>query len=569
MHHHLTRLLLIPAFIFLTLDLSSQTFGDEDNLFIPPAIKVSVPHSDEEKPMIVVKRTEDPQWTALLPALFFDNPGDWMIPERYILFGSPAETREYADSNGVEEGSWGYSLPKYYEILNILGNRMLRYPAATLALRGCYSFEGGESAKVARERALVVREYLTNIWGVDTVRLPLLPVERRADTLSSNPIQAEGRRVDFVTETPELLEPVRFPQIGIRGEPTYLQIVLIPNMAPEKIDSIEIMMLDDMGDLQDSKMLPGERDSTSYTIHAVWEQEKSRGEEGMTLVVRLHSIDGKTRPSNKVFLPVHIQTDEAEEKSLGPTFLSAPFPDFRSADFGPYAKREVASAIDFFESGITPEEREGYVVLVSGQVDLAEHPSRDPVEVNVMTDGRRAAIDGVQAWSSSGKLSLKKLVPIDRDGETMWFYVNYTSEEESQSWQRTYEQKQRDFLDQRSERPYLADADSLANQRAERVALWLVDSLGVPMINEEMPDDVGVIGMASSSRYKEEEEQEVDVIHTTAAMKRGVGSSGEEGERIYMTPEARWYGRGVRLEFWTREYLKFRLKIAGLSGNGD
>ena len=557
-HSYRSASLLVIALLAGLPDLAAQTFGDDDNLFIPPAITVTS-NSSEDRPVIVVTRLEDPQWTPLLPALFFDNPGDWIIPERYQLFASPAGTRDYADTNGTEEKAYSYSLPKYYEILNILGNRLQRYPESVLALRGCYSFEGGESYEVARERALVVQEYLAGVWEIDTARIPLLPVARRADTLASNPLQAEARRVEFVTETPELLEPVTFPHIGIRGESTHLQIVLVPNMEPEKIDSIEVMILDDTEQVEASLMVPGSPDSTTYTMHAFWEQSKLRGEDGMTLVVRVHGVDGRIRPSNEIFLPVRIRTGEPVQKWLSPEHYFVPFLDFGAAGLGAHEKRTLASAIAFYESTIEPEEREGYALFAAGVVDVAEHPSLNAVEVNVRAVEAMPDLEIPTRPTPSGRLMVKKLVQFEQDGKMMGYYMHYISQEKRDEWDRTYEQNLKNHAHARTSRPELGDADSLELRRAENTVAWLVDSLGVPLINEEIPESAGWMVMPYGARAIEGEEQEIEIARSGLRMQQGVQSRGQGGERIYFLPEARWFGRGVWLEFWSRAYLESRL----------
>ncbi len=561
MHHHLTRLLLIPAFIFLTLDLPSQTFGDEENLYIPPSLTVGSSYRDR-KPMIEVSESRRHDWMVILPAVFFDHPGDWLIPERYQLLASAADTREYADSSGVERGS--DQLAKYYQILDIVGNRLQRYAGARLSLRGCYSAEGGESSETAIERARVVREYLTNVWGIDTARLPLLPVARRADTLASNPLQAEARRVEFVGSRPELLGPVRYTWVGFNAFPTMLTALIVPNMEPSLVDSIELMMLDGNGEVQDARAIPGHPDSSRYALNVLWEQKKSKGEEGMTMVARVRSRDGRYRPSNSVFLPVEVNRPEERPLSHTSVTFTLPFLTFGSSGIGSEERRILDRAVDYFHEGITEQEREGYVILARGEVDIAEHPGQNPVEVNVAVATARAEREAAGAEGSgyawAGRLMI--MMPIEENGKMTGAFTSFDSKESYEESARIFRQRQEDEQQRRLDNPALRLADSLAYHRAEAVIAYLRDTLQLPMINDELPDGIGRFQMMMGAMGVEGDELKENVVAATTGMREGILPTGMQGRSVSFLPEQRWYDRGVRLQFWTREYLAMMAQTA-------
>jgi outer membrane protein OmpA-like peptidoglycan-associated protein len=96
----------------------------------------------------------------------------------------------------------------YLETLNILGDRMRKYPKINIAIKGCTdnaedrTASGGNdksTIELGRKRAEAVRDYLVNIWQIDTKRMKieasLLP--DRPSPLTTQEGQAENRRVEF------------------------------------------------------------------------------------------------------------------------------------------------------------------------------------------------------------------------------------------------------------------------------------------------------------------------------------------------------------------------------------
>lgn len=103
----------------------------------------------------------------LLNYVFFDTKSE-MIPVRYNRINNNDtytfdETKMY-NSDAIQV---------YHHLLNILGKRMREFPDAEITLCGSVSSLSEELSNIqlARERALSVRNYLTNIWDIDTTRI--------------------------------------------------------------------------------------------------------------------------------------------------------------------------------------------------------------------------------------------------------------------------------------------------------------------------------------------------------------------------------------------------------------
>jgi outer membrane protein OmpA-like peptidoglycan-associated protein len=142
----------------------------------------------------------------MLGQIFFAK-GASEIDARYARFSGPAETA------GFDEQKFRDTLEKYYQVLNIVGNRLAATPAATITLVGCNDNIAEEKGKkkLSTQRAEGVRNYLQTVWGIAPERmviesrnLPKLP-----STSRSKEGQAENRRVEILSTDPTVLAPIR------------------------------------------------------------------------------------------------------------------------------------------------------------------------------------------------------------------------------------------------------------------------------------------------------------------------------------------------------------------------
>jgi len=144
--------------------------------------------------------------------VFFDL-GSSAIPDRYV-------TLTKNQVNDFREDQIDLFRPKnlpgrserqmvvYYNVLNILGDRMVKDPSATITLVG----SSEKSPEEGREMAESIRQYLVNVFGVDTSRItiegrdkPKIPSEQPGGTLELELLRAGDRRVSIESGTPTLL----------------------------------------------------------------------------------------------------------------------------------------------------------------------------------------------------------------------------------------------------------------------------------------------------------------------------------------------------------------------------
>lgn len=163
----------------------------------------------------------------LLPYVFFDK-GSHTLPVRYRQIGKD-QIEGYSLDNFYNLDA----MVTYYQMLNIVGKRMLETPEATITLTGCRDkSEEGLSDDLAKRRALVIKSYLVETWGVDASRVAVedrgLPsVASSSDDLDG---AVENMRVEISASDNAILSPVGsrdtmrvFTPTGMRFSPNVQQ----------------------------------------------------------------------------------------------------------------------------------------------------------------------------------------------------------------------------------------------------------------------------------------------------------------------------------------------------------
>jgi outer membrane protein OmpA-like peptidoglycan-associated protein len=165
----------------------------------------------------------------LLPYVFFDNEANLRIPDRYALL-SPRQVLAF-DATKLNDGD--VLKPNehvYYHIMNIVAERMKRYPKAILTLTGCIdgaSLNERGQTDIARMRAEAVRRYMLAAWGsrASNDKKALTPdriiIEVKGEGIplkASIPLDVrsnmvENRRVEMSSDTPELLAPLLLEEV--------------------------------------------------------------------------------------------------------------------------------------------------------------------------------------------------------------------------------------------------------------------------------------------------------------------------------------------------------------------
>lgn len=141
----------------------------------------------------------------LLPYVFFDK-GSHTLPTRYRKI-----TKDQIEGYSLANFYNLDAMVTYYQMLNIVGKRMQDAPEATVTLTGCRDkSEEGLSDDLAKRRALVIKSYLVDTWGVDGSRVAI--EDRGLPSVASSSEDtdgaAENMRVEISSNDPSILSPV-------------------------------------------------------------------------------------------------------------------------------------------------------------------------------------------------------------------------------------------------------------------------------------------------------------------------------------------------------------------------
>lgn len=143
----------------------------------------------------------------------FFNQGSTTIPDRYVLL-EKTQVKDFKEDQ-LEvftpkslSGRSEREMTVYYNVLNILGDRLGKNPAATVTLVGS-SENGPQEGKVMAE---TVKSYLVNTFRIEASRIsiegrnkPKLPSEQPGGTKELELLREGDRRVSIESNSPALL----------------------------------------------------------------------------------------------------------------------------------------------------------------------------------------------------------------------------------------------------------------------------------------------------------------------------------------------------------------------------
>ena len=203
------------------------------------------------------------QVSEILPlrnSVFFDD-GSNQIPARYAILTTDQATgfKEAQLQNVTGEGMKGRSarqLNVYYNVLNIIGDRLRANPNTSIVLTGA----SGTDAAHGKMMAESVKMYLVNTFGIDGSRIqtigrikPVIASEQPGGTRQLVLLRAGDRRVDMESTSPELLfevgggmmKPVQIT--SIQDDPLSNQVIFNVDEAKRILKSWSIDVTDETG----------------------------------------------------------------------------------------------------------------------------------------------------------------------------------------------------------------------------------------------------------------------------------------------------------------------------------
>jgi len=189
------------------------------------------------------------------------------IPSRYVLLNKDKVKDFKEDQVEVNtpkdlSGRSKREMAVYYNVLNILGDRMGKNPSSTITLVGS-SEKGPEDGKLM---AGSVKKYLVDVFGIDATRIavegrnkPKIPSEKPGGTRELELLREGDRRVSIESNSPALLmefqsgpnAPLKPVQIkGIQEAPVESYVTFKAEGAKEAFTSWKLELTDENGMVQ-------------------------------------------------------------------------------------------------------------------------------------------------------------------------------------------------------------------------------------------------------------------------------------------------------------------------------
>lgn len=279
--------------------------------------------------------------------IFFEE-GSSEIPMRYDqLTKQEASVFTEAQLQEVQPKSMAgrsqRQMTVYYNILNIVGDRMKRNPKTTIRLSG--SSDRGEAYGL--ERAESVKRYLVTIFGIDSTRIetegrikPKFPSESTGGTKELALLLEGDRRVDIESTSPEIMVQVGGPSrismkpvqvVLVEEDPLDSQILFTMPGAHETMASWSVEITDSLGAVQhfgpstrdqeniSGNAVLGDRPQGSYTVTMLGQTKKGRTVRSDTTI---HLIRRELPKNDIVRYRILFDFDQSKTVAMYETFLT-------------------------------------------------------------------------------------------------------------------------------------------------------------------------------------------------------------------------------------------------------
>lgn len=310
--------------------------------------------------------------------VFFDQ-GSTEIPDRYVLLRKNQVSEFKEDQLEVFapkslSGRSDRQMTAYYNILNILGDRMAKNPSTNIELVGSSENTQQEGLKMAES----VKKYLVDIFGIAPLRItttgntrPEIPSEQWGGTKELVLLGQDDRRVSIKTKSPELLMefqsgedvPLKPVEINaIQEAPLDSYITINVEDADEAFSSWRLETTDDDGVVQ--KFGPYDQEQISIPGKAIL-GKRAEGNYKMTMI-------GTTKAGNTVKKETQkhlvLWTPAADEQGMRYSVIYE-FNDSKSIKM--YEK--------YLSEVVTPKIPQNATVIVHGHTDAIGDPVNNKI----------------------------------------------------------------------------------------------------------------------------------------------------------------------------------------------
>lgn len=299
--------------------------------------------------------------------VFFDE-GSSEVPNRYVALTKDQASKFKEDQLQLVEpttmtGRSQRQLVLYYNILNILGDRLRSNPGAIITLTG--SSAGGPAEGQAFAES--IKQYLVTVFGIDGSRIitagqdkPRVPSEQPGGIRELTLLRAEDRRVDIESQSPELLLQVGGPPdllkpaqlVVVHEDPLDSHVLFHVAGARDVLASWSLEVRDERGSVQ--RFGPFTRDRESIPGRAIL-GTRAKGDYKVVMLAQTKS-GRSVRKEGSVQL---VRREEIKEEALRFSILF---------EFGSSTTVEKYST--FLTDMVAPLIPEGGTVIIHGHTDI-------------------------------------------------------------------------------------------------------------------------------------------------------------------------------------------------------
>lgn len=319
--------------------------------------------------------------------VFFDERST-EIPIRYELLtkGQAATFKEEQLQEVQPKSNKGRSLRQmtvYYNILNIVGDRMKRSPSVSVNLSGS-SEQGPEHGK---KRAETIKRYLVTVFGIDSTRIstegrdkPKIPSTSEKGLKEIDLLTAGDQRVDIESSSPEMIVQVGGPAhymikpvqiVAVVDDPLDSQLLINVVGATDVLASWSLEIKDESGKIQ--RFGPSTQDHENISGNSLL-GDRSKGTYKITLL-------GQTKGGMFVRKDTTIQLIRRIEPVNDVVRYRILF-DFDKSE-------TIASYETFLTEVVAPLIPDGGVVIIHGYTDIiGEEEYNQELSVERVADAR-------------------------------------------------------------------------------------------------------------------------------------------------------------------------------------
>ncbi len=307
-------------------------------------------------------------------SVFFDK-GSSEIPNRYVL--KSATEAYYFKEQQLQEDQPGNiktersarQMAVYYNILNVLGDRMRNNPSSSIMLSG--ASEGNPSeGKVMAEK---IKSYLVDIYSIASSRIetegrskPVIPSEQPGATKYLSLLREGDRRVDITSTSPEMmvqvggkksvfLKPVQINPVTIN--PLDSRVVFTVENAESTLSSYMLELKDEFGVKQNFG--PFTKNVTSIEANTIL-GNNNNGNYGVTLI-------GKTKEGKTITKEGYVSFSKIKNPNNDGLRYSILFDFDKSLSIASYEK--------FLTDVVAPLIPINSTVIISGHSDIIGDPT--------------------------------------------------------------------------------------------------------------------------------------------------------------------------------------------------